>query len=188
MGNEKLQAKLYYLFMLADGKIAPEELDRFKEICKSANILDEDRKKIENSYQGLTIAKEQDNSSKIIAEISKVLSEDERNSWNRMSQSKRIQAQVIWTLINLGYADTDYSESEKKVIAFLVDYWSFDRELLEELLDTAETMLTLIKQKEWVKTTSCAYDTIHARIKHIDEMIEQLFKNIGIAISEAEIA
>lgn len=186
--DKRLQARLYYLFMLADGEVVPEEHDRFREICESMSLDDERREKIINGCKDLPIVSGKDNSAKIIAEMSKTLSEYEKNSWPPISENKQAQAQVIWTLINLGYADSDYSEPEKNVITFLVDFWSFDRHLLGEMLDTAETMLALTKQKEWIKTTNNPYDTINTRIKHIDETIKQLFESMDITLLEADIA
>ena len=158
-------------------------------ICESMDTEETATKEIISFCQEVVHSTGSDNSSKVIHEITKLL--DDQGSgfflFGSINRDKKTQAKVIWTLINLGYSDDRYSEPEQKVISFLVDYWKMDNTVLSDMTDTAETILALTKQKEWIKTTNKPYDIISKFINEIDESINQLFQNIEILISEAEI-
>lgn len=180
--DEQVQLKIYYLFMLADGKCSAGEKMKFTSICKSMNIDDNYKKEVIDFCENAIHISSSDNSAKVIREIVKLLAKEENNI------NKCKQVETVWTLINLGYADMEYSEAEKKVVSFLTDYWEIDALTLADLNDTAETVLTLTRQKEWVKTTNKPYDVISANIAEIDKAISRMAKNVEILISEADIA
>jgi uncharacterized tellurite resistance protein B-like protein len=187
--RKDVQLKIYYLYMMADGQCTEDENDKFMSICESMDTEETATKEIISFCQEVVHSTGSDNSSKVIHEITKLL--DDQGSgfflFGSINRDKKTQAKVIWTLINLGYSDDRYSEPEQKVISFLVDYWKMDNTVLSDMTDTAETILALTKQKEWIKTTNKPYDIISKFINEIDESINQLFQNIEILISEAEI-
>lgn len=208
------QLGIYYLYMLVDGEVTNEELKRFSTICNSMDVDSDEKKEIISSCKEAIPGPGSDNSAEVIQEITRLLAESriciptfysiamgtpheknssnptphEKNLNNPINRDKITQTKVIWTLINLGYADEEYSEPEQKVVSFLADYWEMNSAVLSDMVDTAKTILALTKQKEWIKTTRKPYDTISAVIKEIDERIKQMFQNIEILISEAEIA
>lgn len=187
--RKDVQLKIYYLYMMADGQCTQGENDKFMSICESMGTEETARKEIISFCQEVVHSTDSDNSSKVIHEITKLL-DDQGSSFflfGSINRDKKTQAKVIWTLINLGYSDDRYSDPEQKVIAFLADYWKMDNAVLSDMTDTAETILALTKQKEWIKTTNKPYDMISNFISEIDENINQLFQNIEILISEAEI-
>ena len=92
---------------------------------------------------------------------------------------------MIWNLINLGYADKDFSESERNVIDFLAEHWKINEQLLLEMLDIADTMLALTKQKDWIKTTSKPYDSIREVVEEADRDMEKLKKSIELTLKNA---
>lgn len=187
LSADKLQLQIYYLYMLADGTVTEEESKRFSEICWSMNV-DEFSKKEKISFCTNAIQNiGSDNSAKVIREIAKLLT-NAMSNYSSINSDKQTQAKIIWTLINLGYADIEYSEPEQKVVSFLSDYWEINAAVMSDMIDTAETILMLTKKKEWLKTTNKHYDEISAGISEIDKTIEQMFHNIQILISEAEIA
>lgn len=188
--SKKVQLKIYYLFMLADGKCSADEKAKFTSICKSMDADDDDKKEVIGFCENLINVSGSDNSTRVIREITNLLAEEGREIffWGSLNKNKCKQVETIWTLINLGYADTEYSEAEKKVVSFLTDYWEIDALTLADLNDTAETVLALTRQKSWVKTTNKPYDVVSANIAEIDEAVSRMAKNIEILISEADIA
>ena len=61
-----------------------------------------------------------------------------------------VLARIIWNLVNLGYADKNYSDNEREIVDFLIARWNINKEIYQEMVDTADTILGLIKQKEWI--------------------------------------
>lgn len=188
--SNKVQLKIYYFLMLADGKCSAGEKTKFTSICKSMDVDDDDKKEVIDFCENAIHVSNSDNSPKVIREITKLLAEEENSifSFESLNRNKCKQVETVWMLINLGYADIEYSEAEKKVVSFLADYWEIDAFTLADLNDTAETVLALARQKEWVKTTSKPYDVVSANIAKIDEAISRMAKNVEILISEADIA
>lgn len=181
-GVKEIQLKIYYLFMLADGKITKNELDEYEKICNAMDVNTDEIMEIVNFCENAIHNTGNNNSEQVVKVIS------ELNGLSRITYDKKIQTEVIWTLINLGYADTNYSDPEKQIVSFLIDSWELDAAIVADMYDTAETLLFLEKQKEWLKTTDKSFDIISSSIKKIDITIEQMFKNIEILISEADIA
>ena len=140
MAMKEAKLKLYYLFMLADGEATAQEEEQLAVIRDEMGITSGDIKKVMRSYEHLTVIPRGDYSAEIIAEADKILTGEEKTWWDPINRNKRKQAQVIWTLIDLGHADGDYSEPEQKVVAHLVDKWDFDKNTLAAFLDIAQEM------------------------------------------------
>lgn len=196
------QIEIYYLFMLADGYCDKTELKILDDILAKADLdqpsMDEFLSlcgKMQLQYQNHHC-----NADIVIQEIDELL----ENGVHRKSaysmfgypfgrssvieRDKKIQAQVIWTLINLGYADKEYSDSEKKVVAHLVQRWDMDPALIAELNDTADALLALTMQKEWVENSAKPYREVHEIVEEVERNIASLSAAVEVAISEVEIA
>lgn len=189
--NDKiLQLKIYYFFMLVDGKCTKDELVKFETICKSLKVNADGKREAISFCEKAIHIENSDNSAQVIREIKKLLKNESSSFlfYGSLKYDKKVQTRVIWTLINLGYADVNYSESEKRIVSFLADCWDLNSVVFADMYDTAETILALTKQKEWLKTTNKSYDAIAAGINEINKNIEQMFKNIELLISEADIA
>ena len=100
--------------------------------------------------------------------------------------SHRCKVETVWTLINLGYADQEYSESEKRVVQHLIEKWEIKTEIVSELTDTAETILLLTKHEDWLKTIGLPYDETKKRLEIVEQQIQLMFENIQATISEAD--
>lgn len=74
------------------------------------------------------------------------------------------------------------------MVAFLKKYWEADDAMIQAMIDTADTLLIMTKQKEWLQTTDQQYCVIRDSIQEVDDNINRLFNNIEVLISEAEIA
>ncbi|MFT8871618.1 MAG: hypothetical protein ABF868_04925 [Sporolactobacillus sp.] len=190
---KEIQLKIYYLFMLADGKCTKSELSKFESICKIMEVDAEVESKIAKFCEDIIYNIGKENSVKLNSEIVKIIDGNDDNYsptfLNRqINDNKQLQVEIIWTLVSLGYSDFEYTEPEKEIVDFLSNYWKISDIISNEIIDTAETILALSKQKEWIKTTNKSYDTIFVRINEIDKKMQQTAENIEILISEEDIA
>lgn len=178
-GSQSLLLEIYYLFTYSDGESTYEEITCFQSICKEMNISKEIQDEIINKYSSnANITYEC-----IVGKITQYL---ESNFW--IKNDKRKQASFIWNLINIGFADKDFSENERKILSFVIDYLGFNKTAFNDYIDTAETILMLTNEKEWIKTTNKTYDEINAKVTKIDELIKKLGDKVKTDISEIEIA
>lgn len=185
--KEMDQLIIIYLFMKADGECSKEEIGRFNEICESKHVSDRDKQIVIDYCEKLNLGRNTDNSSKVINEINNILRNGYYQSNVHSTIDRKVEAFLIWTLMNLAYADDEYSQAEKNVINFLISCFDLDRSILDEFNDTIQTILRLSQQIEWIKTTDRGYDSINNCIKEYDENMHELYHNIEITISEANI-
>lgn len=181
------EAKLYYIFMLADGESTNEEQKKFDEICM---VLEVD-KRIKNEIIKFCSTKMIGYSSNF-QEIKTIIEEvlninKDRNIFNLsiidtfLSDHK---ARIIWTMINLGYSDNDFTQIEKSIIAYLVDIFELENVLYSDMLDSADTILALTERKDWVKNQKWSYDKTHSELVRTDDKIKQIYKNVQVNIDE----
>ena len=183
------QIKICYLFLHADGSMSATEKAHFNEILSKKNLLGSEMEEF-NSFRSEVSQKLSTGSAQaVISEVEKVLGEKGGLSLfsGTLDRHKTKQAETIWTLINLGYADDEYSQEEKKVVDYLVGRWGMDPNLIAELNDTDDTILALTIQKNWVQTTSKTQEEIDKITREIERDISTLFSNVEITISEADI-
>lgn len=190
-GIEEEQLKIFYCFMMVDGKCSKEELNKFELICKEMGVQQDDMLRVVRECELAVDNSEKNISTRVKAAIQTLLEDDDPSLWETnlkysyLKRDKRRQNYVVWNLINLGYADEEYSSEEKSIVEFLVDLWKIDDKLLAEMFDVAETMLELEKQREWIKTTSKPYDLINKVIEEIDRDVEKLKVSIEQTLEEA---
>lgn len=177
------EAALYYLYMMSDGKITHNEEIMFDRICDELELPEEYKQ------SAITRCKEITSDGSEIFEVIKRERIDEKTGnifdlgWTFYSNESS-QARVIWNLIDLGYADRFYSDEEKQIVNYFIQKWDIKEDVVAEMLDTAETMLALIKQKEWVYATFKEDQECDERIKKIDSEIDRMYADIKLTIKE----
>lgn len=176
-GNE---AALYYLYMLADSEVSYSEEKVFNQICDTLNIEADNKNSIIKQCKELTEGKS-DIFSVIVREK---IDEQAALGLFGLPQSKANLARIIWNLINLGYADSSYSESERKIVAYLVDKWALNEEIYREFMDIADTILALSQQREWVVSTFPKGADRDSKERELDDEINQLLKDVELTIKE----
>lgn len=174
------EAKLYYLYMMSDGKISKKEEIIFKSICENLNVGEDEKKLI------IEECKEYDKNSVDILDIiiAERIDEEVGRGLFFGLRNKSSLSRIIWNLINLGYADSVYSNNEKKIVKHFVDKWNIENEIFQEFIDIADTMLALSKQKEWISSTLPRNNESEEKERQIDEQIKQLLEDVEIIISE----
>ena len=86
--------------------------------------------------------------------------------------------------MNLGYADSVYSEEEKKITDYLADKWSVSAEVHREFLDTADTIAALVKHKKWILSTLPEGEMRKKREKKVNSDIKKLSADVKLTIEE----
>ena len=69
----------------------------------------------------------------------------------------------------------------------MIDLWKIESKYVQEMNDTANTILALANQIEWAKKTNRSFDYVNTLIQEYNNNIEFLFDNINISISETNI-
>ncbi len=177
--GQKEEAMLYYLYMMADGEVSYSEEKLFAEICKEMKIDEYDKQVVIDGCNEIT--KESTDILNVI--IRENLDYQVGQGWSGFKDASAL-ARIIWNLVNLGYADSDYSESERKIVKHLLEKWGVKQEIYLEMVDTADTMLALTKQKEWIYSTFDKGQLRDEKEKRIDLEFERMLSEIMITIDE----
>ena len=177
--NDHNEATLYYLYMMADGEVSYSEEKIFDEICKELNIdTDEKNLVIEKCKE---VASEKTDVFDIM--VREKIDEQAGKGWFGLRDQSSL-VRIIWNLVNLGYADSFYSDEEKKIVSYLVAKWSISSDVYQELVDTADTMLALSKQREWIASTFSKGSLRDKKEKEVDFEMKQLLDDVKLTIQE----
>ena len=177
--NRKKEAMLYYLYMMCDGEVSYSEEKVFNKICNDLKIEKKDVEEVITDCR--VLAPDPESAFSVI--VREKIEENVINQWFGIS-NKSERARIIWNLLNLGYADTRFSENEKKIVSYIVRKWNIDDNVYQEMVDTSETMLALVKQKEWLLKTFFKDKERDEKEKIIDNEIDKMFTDIPITIEE----
>lgn len=153
------QAKLYCLYMTSDGQISEQERELFTEICEELGLNYSEKKQI-------------------IEECEAIPAEDKFDKIKELIYGPVDRETILWNLINLGYADTKYTDQERKIVEFLKSYWNVRDDLYEEMIDVAETCLALEEYKNWVED--------HEELDNKEEKINQIKKDINVSLKDIQ--
>lgn len=179
MKKRQAEVMLYYLFMLADGDMSDEELDLFWKFCKQLEVTDDERiEAIDKCKEKL----QKENNVLIILtelELDKMVM-----SGNDDSAIKAEQGRIIWNLVSLGCADKNYSVKERRIVKSLSTKWDISSDVEREFKEIAETMLALMKQREWISNGNFTPEDKQNQEKQIDTYINELFDDVDITIRE----
>ncbi len=171
------EAMLYYLYMTADGEVTESEKERFNTICAELHVKDIDRPAI---IADCNLIKEDYKTALDAIVDQNFLDKLGNDQWGRKALGE--VARIIWNLINLGYADIEYSDKEKEIVNYLLKRWNVDSVVYQEMIDTAETMLALVKQREHIIARKD--NDANEKVAKIDAAIYDMCVDVNITISE----
>ncbi len=202
------EAKLYYLYMMADGDISKSEKKIFNKLYEKLFTLPNSRfttlsreeyDKEELAEQKKAVMKE---CKALLKENKDCLTcigdmvDDMIDDWfewctydeyfGNEAVNKFDFARIIWNLIRLGYIDGDLSEKKKLIVEYLVDILELDSGIYQEFIDTAETIAMLEKHKQWILAADFSYNKKKKKSKEIKSKIKQLINAVEMTISELE--
>ena len=177
--NSRYEAILYYLYMMADGEVTYSEEKIYDEIFRELQIELEVKNKIIEKCKEYVVSK--DDMLNII--INEKIDEQVGQHMGELRDASSL-ARIVWNLVNLGYADSFYSDEEKKIVHYLVQKWSVSSDIYQEFVDTADTIHTLTKQKEWIASVFHKGSMRDKKEKEIDSEIKQLLDDVKLTIQE----
>lgn len=181
--NCRGQAKLYYLYMMSDGDMSDREKKLFDKICKELYLDTDDKKRIKQECN--EISKEEKMT--CIEVVEKNAEESYTYGILDINLNKYVsdedKAKILWNLVNLGYADSHFTITEREVVDFLREYWEIPDSLYQEMVDVAETCLALEKHKLWIEGLP-ETDYKMEKIKQVKKDLKHVQKMILTTISE----
>ena len=178
------EAKIYYLYMLSDGEASKKEKELFTTICKELYIDADEKKRIIKECEKIP-------SDGIFDEIKELAGDpvEETEKFALMALIRSVLSNlgnretILWNLINLGYADSKYTYEEREIVDFLKNHWKVAEDLYQEMIDVAETCLSLEEHRKWVENLEeSAYKD--EKIKQIKKDIKMAQDNIKLTLEE----
>lgn len=170
------QAKLYCLYMTSDGQISEQERELFTGVCKELGLNYSEKKQIIEECEAIPAEDKFDKIKELIYGPAHAQTIDVR-SWFEPHNSVDHET-ILWNLINLGYADTKYTDQERKIVEFLKSYWNVRDDVYEEMIDVSETCLALEEYKNWVED--------HEELDNKEEKINQINKDINVSLKDIQ--
>lgn len=180
------ELKVLYLFLFADGKKSPEETTMFGDICKKYEI-DKEKKSDVVKYCNEKLNEYKNADNPALASIKDVINTDQDFFGFMMKgikDSKEMQISTLWNLMNLAYADKEFSEEEKDIIEFLVKQWKVDDKIMVHLTDSIETLNYLYNYKKWVNETIVDKVKRAVLLKEIRKDIKNILKSVEQIVEE----
>lgn len=180
-GNVRIEeTTLYYLYMLVDGNVTNKKKDIFDDLCRELKVDSDEKKEIINICK----KKIEGQASVLDVIVTEKFDEQVGRRWMGLRDASSL-ARVIWNLVNLGYADSKYSEEEKKIIQYLMDKWSVSLEVYQEFIDVSETLLSLEQYRGWISSVYPKGRLGEKKKKNVENEIQMLLDDIQLTISEA---
>lgn len=189
--------KILYLFMHSDGKLTSRELDKFEKICEELKI---DKKSRTEFMEEMSVNYVINNHTQVITILSKILDQQPEppDSFlglllnQNLLDKKEFRTKLVWLLINLGYSDDQFSTEERAVVEFISKRWAIPNVFLYEMYDTAETVISLQQQNEWLDMSGGdnlkMISANHEAIRRLYENIEMLIEESDLPIEDHEIS
>ena len=168
------EAGLYYLFMMSDGKLSDNEERIFDDICKKMEMSENEKQAVISHCREVSR-----NFKSIAAVIARERLDDDLRVLNKSARTI-----IVWNLVNLGYADDCYSDEEKNIVGYLVKEWNIPEAVYREMVDVADTMLALSKQRDWLIATYSEGNARDKKEKEIEAEIESLVSDVKVTIEE----
>lgn len=184
--KSKDQAKLYYLYMISDGEITDNEKRMFNLICKELYLDGVEKEAVIKECKEI-VSKEELNCLEVIelnvrkGYMHGVIGID-MNKYDSMCE----KATIIWNLINLGYADKDFSNNEEEVVEYLCEYWDINDLIYNEMRDVADTIGMLEKHKSFVEASMQESEIKKAKLKKIRDDIKYVQSTIKTTLAELD--
>lgn len=170
---------LYYLYMMADGEVSYSEEKIFDTICKELGIDNDERDSVIKKCNELV-----DSTANVFdIIIEEKIDEQIGQGWFGLRDASSL-ARIVWNLVNLGFADSFFSDEEKKIVNYLNDKWSINPEVYREFVDTANTMLALTNKRKWIISAFSKSSIRDRREKDVDVEMMQLLDDVKLTIEE----
>lgn len=182
--EDKIQIKLYYYFLRADGKVSDAEREWLERFAHENDIdMDDVNKLIRECENELKDIDEDDIISKM-AIIARLLSKN-------ISGINSYIGKVIWNLVDYGGCDGEFSDEESVIIGFLTDFLGIKGDKFDKLCELHSKAQALEESKDALKKDrSKSYDEITVALQETDKKIavcQNIVSGIIEKISETQV-
>ena len=182
--EDKIQIKLYYYFLRADGKVSDAEREWLERFAHENDIdMDDVNKLIRECENELKDIDEDDIISKM-AIIARLLSKN-------ISGINSYIGKVIWNLVDYGGCDGEFSDEESVIIGFLTDFLGIKGDKFDKLCELHSKAQALEESKDALKKDrSKSYDEITVALQETDKKIavcQNIVSGIIENISETQV-
>ncbi len=175
---------LIYLLMSVDGEVSEIESARFDELLDAYDLKGEKNSLIGTAQDILAkiSSSEKDKMESLFALYKETGME---SSWYYLHMSIEHKRLLLWTLVNMTFADQIIATNEKKLLEVVAKEIHCEWSIVEQMLDAAKALYALDVQRNWLKTeVSKPFKEIEALVNELDKNQEVIKKNIGILIEE----
>lgn len=182
--EDKIQIKLYYYFLRADGKVSDAEREWLERFAHENDIdMDDVNKLIRECENELKDIDEDDIISKM-AIIARLLSKN-------ISGINSYIGKVIWNLVDYGGCDGEFSDEESVIIGFMTDFLGIKGDKFDKLCELHSKAQALEESKDALKKDrSKSYDEITVALQETDKKIavcQNIVSGIIEKISETQV-
>ncbi|MBP3224114.1 MAG: hypothetical protein J6M14_02265 [Campylobacter sp.] len=141
----QIQDKLILLLLAIniDGKTKKEE-ELFRQVAKQYGVSEKDILKVKSEVNSLL------GSGESVRDIFKIYGQDAMEN----SESNEIdKTQFLWTLVNMGFIDGDYSDNERSLVDLYCEFARLDKIFAREFEDIAKAMVAVVEQKKFLQNS-----------------------------------
>lgn len=162
---------LLLLAMKIDG-IKDEERKLFNEVAKDYGI--DDTKEIKAKAKELLSLDEPINEvfeeyAKEVIQVGKYYAQD--------------NAKFLWTLINMGFIDKDYSDNERKLVDSYCEIAKIDKAIARQMEDITRSISVMLEQKDFVDNSTLKVSKAKIMCEELDKSETILKKQISELIT-----
>ena len=172
--------KVFYYLMVADGNIEKSEDEKFTLIGREIDPeFDEHKEYV------IKVCKEQ---------LDKVIDSEDYYDVVQDGIEEALLAKqdfdkglvpvklLVWDLLMLAYSDEAYSETERKLIKYIVRKVDIPKDVFLEMENSLLTVNDLENELKWIKNTDRPYLTIETQVKEIERREQAVYESIKALI------
>ena len=175
--------QIVYALMAVDGKVSPEEEERFLLI---GNELDsefpEHKEAIVNEFT--TRIQDTGDKEEYYDLIHDYVSETIRNS-KEDGKTAGIRGKLLyWDLLTVGCSDSVFSDEERRLLRYICRTLRIDKSVAMEMEHTIKTLMTIEREEEWLKDAERPFRLVEERLKELADRKQTIMQSIYALISD----
>lgn len=168
--------KIFYYVMAADGRLDGTEMTKFEEIGKELNPNYEEAKDELLRECSEKISKESD-PDYYVDNITECISQAVGHS-HSLSEGEIPAKLLLWNLLVICFADSEYSDAEKRVLRSILRLLDIDKAVLAEMESTIHTLTALEEEEEWLRSTNRPYAEVEKHMNEISNRREAIMQGV----------
>lgn len=170
--------KIIYLTMMVDGIVKQDEEEKFDEILNDAGALLEKEQIISDCKKAVEKADAEDLYDYVRTKIANLLEDNDK-------KDKTIKPiHLLWDLMVVAHSDEEYSDTEAKLVRFVIKQLAVEDSLALELEHTYHALLAINKEEEYLKQSNRQYKLIEEKLNELSNRKAVLMQSVYDLIRE----